>query len=206
MKGLIIKDLYMTLKYCKMLFLMEMVFVVVSFLVTDTMFMMFPILFSGVIPITLLSCDERCGWTVYSGTMPYSEVQLVSAKYITGPLIGSITSAVILGCMILHMSLSGDADIAGAAAVVGILFAASLLIPALCLPFCYKFGTEKGRIVYFVVIFLVAIGARSVIDPDSGSLNFTGITAIIPAAVALLYAVSWVISAALFKGKTPCKA
>jgi len=197
MKGLMIKDFYMTLKYCKFLFLMEIVFVAVAFLFKDTTFMMFPILFSGVIPLTLLSCDERCGWTVYSGTLPYSRAQLVSAKYIAGVLIGLITSVVILGCMTFQMSLLGEANIAEAAAIVGILFAASLILPALCLPFCFRFGTEKGRIVYFFMIILVTIGARSILDPDSGSFDIPGIMLIIPAAIVLLYAVSWVISIAI---------
>lgn len=207
MKGLIIKDLYMTLKYCKFLFLADVVFIAVSFVSNDNvMFMMFPILFAGVIPITLLSLDERSGWTVYSGTLPYSEAQIVSSKYLMGAILGLITSAVILGCMILHMSLLGEADIAGNAALIGILFAASLLLPALCLPFCFKFGTEKGRIAYLVVIFLITVAMGNFLGGGSILENVKGILPIIPAAMVLLYAASWVISIALFKGKTSCKA
>lgn len=202
MKGLIIKDLYMSLKYCKFLFLADLVFIVVSFVSKDNdMFMMFPILFAGVIPITLLSLDERCGWNVFSGTLPYSKAQMVSSKYITGLLLGIISSAVILGLMILRMSFFGETDIAKAAAMVGILFAASLLLPALCLPFCYKFGTEKGRIVYFIVILLITAAVGGLANSGGVPENIKGILPIIPAAIALLYAASWVISTALLKGK-----
>ncbi len=203
MKGLIIKDIYMALKYCKFLFLIDVVFIVMSFLSADNiMFMMFPILFSGVIPITLLSCDERCGWTVYSGTLPYSGAQIVSAKYITGLLIGIVSSAVIMGLMTLRMSVMGSEDIAGALIGVGAVFVASLLIPAVCLPFCFKFGTEKGRIVYFVVIILVITGIGSFAGSKGTFENIKGIMPIIPAAIALLYIASLVISVMLCGSKT----
>lgn len=202
MKGLMIKDLYMSLKYCKFLFLADLVFIAVSFVSIDNvMFMMFPILFAGVIPITLLSLDERCGWTAYSGTLPYSKAEIVSSKYLTGFLIGIISSAVILGMMILRMSFFGETDIAAAAAMVGILFAASLLLPAICLPFCIKFGTEKGRIVYFIVILLITAAVGGLANGGGVLENVKGILPIIPAAIAVLYAASWGISIALFKGK-----
>lgn len=202
MKGLITKDLYMTVKYCKIFFLIEIVFIVSAFLSADNMmFMMFPILFTGVIPITLLSYDERCGWNVYSGTLPYSKTQIVSAKYLTGLMLGIFTSVVILGIMLIRMNTLGEADLAGAIADVGTMLAVSLVFPALCLPFCFRFGTEKGRIVYYIVIFLVMAGATSIINTDNGSIDISGIIPIIPAAVVLLYIVSWVISVSLYKGK-----
>ncbi len=202
MKGLLTKDFYMTLKYCKFLFLIDIVFIAVSFMSKDNvLFMMFPILFAGVIPTTLLSCDERCGWTVYSGTMPYSRAQLVSAKYIMGPVIAAAFAAVIMALMPLRMSLLGETDFAGAAGIVGIMFAGSLLFPMLCLPFCFIFGTEKGRIVNFVLTLLVTLGVTSIADADTGSFDIKGIMPIIPAAIALLYAVSWVISIALCRRK-----
>ncbi len=203
MKGLLTKDFYMTLKYCKFLFLIDIVFIAVSFISNDNViFMMFPILFSGVIPITLLSMDERSGWTVYSGTLPYSGAQIISAKYIAGPLIGMISSAVILGLMILRMSLLGETNISEALISVGAVFVASLLLPALCLPFCFRFGTEKGRIVYFIVIFLLTVAVGGLTNDGSVPENVNGLVPmIIPAAIALLYAVSWVISIALYKRK-----
>lgn len=202
MKGLMIKDFYMTLKYCKFLFLADVVFIAVSFASKDNaMFMMFPILFAGVIPVTLLSLDERSGWNVYSGTLPYSKAQLVSAKYLMAPIVGLICSAVILGLMILRMSFFGEADIAEAAISVGAVFVASMLLPAICLPFCIKFGTEKGRIVYFIVILLITAAVGGVTNGGGVLDNVKSILPIIPAAIALLYTVSWMISIALYKGK-----
>ncbi len=204
MKGLLTKDFYMTLKYCKFLFLADVVFIAISFVSEeDALFMLFPILFAGMIPVTLLSCDERSGWTVYSGTMPYSRGQLVSVKYLTAPIIGVICSAIILGLMILRMSLFGEADFAEALISVGTVFVASLLLPALCMPFCFRFGTEKGRIVYFIVLLLITAAVGGLTNGGSSvPENVNGLVPmIIPAAIALLYAVSWVISIALYKRK-----
>ncbi len=201
MKGLIIKDLYMTVKYCRIFFLIDIVFIATAFLSADNMiFMMFPILFSGVIPITLLSHDERCGWAVYSGTLPYSKAQIVSAKYLTGLFIGIFTSAIIFGIMLLRMNTLGEMDINGALIGVGAMLVCSFTFPALCLPFCFKFGTEKGRIAYFAVIFLVMVGAMNFINAESGMVDITGVIPIILAAIVLLYIASWVISMSLYKG------
>ena len=203
MKGLMIKDFYMTLKYCKFLFLADVVFIAVSFFSADNiMFMMFPIIFSGVIPVTLLSYDERCGWNVYSGTMPYSRAQIVSAKYLMGILIGLITSAVILGLMILRMNIFGEMNIAEALISVGTIFVTSMLLPAICLPFCIQFGTEKGRIVYFLVILLITAAVGGLLGDGSIFENVKVILPIIPAAIVLIYAVSWVISVVLYKRKS----
>ncbi len=203
MKGLIIKDLYMAVKYCRIFVFIAIVFIATAFLSADNMmFMMFPILYSGVIPITLLSHDERSGWTVYSGTLPYSKVQIVSSKYLTGLFIGILTSAVIFGIVLLRMSTLGEMDIGGALIGVGAALVCSFVFPALCLPFSFKFGTEKGRIVYFAVIFLLVVGAMNFVNVESGKFSLTGIIPVILAAVVLLYIVSWVISVLLYKGKT----
>ncbi len=201
MKGLLTKDFYMTLKYCKFLFLMDIVFIVIAIFMKNTMFMMMPILFSGIIPITLLSMDERSGWTVYSGTLPYSKAQIVSSKYLTGLLLVISTAAVVLGIMIILNAGTGGEKLAGIIAEVGLLLISSLFIPALCLPFCFRFGTEKGRIVNFVLTFLVTLGVASIADADTNSFDIKGLAPIIPAAIVVLYAASWVISIALYKRK-----
>ena len=81
MKGLLLKDFYMTVKYYKMSILMDIMFIAVSFLSKDNLsFLIFPVIISGVTPITLLGYDEKFKWTKYSGALPYSKAQIVSAK------------------------------------------------------------------------------------------------------------------------------
>lgn len=85
MKGLLLKEYYMIAKYCRAFLLIVVVFLAVSFFSSDNMFfIMYPAILASMIPVTLISYDEREKWNVYSGTLPYSRAQLVSAKYLAG--------------------------------------------------------------------------------------------------------------------------
>ena len=90
MKGLIIKDLYQMGRYCRTMLLVIVVFLGVSFFSRDNdFFLYYPCLLCGMIPVTLLSYDERSGWSRYALSMPVTRAQLVGGKY----LIGMITVA-----------------------------------------------------------------------------------------------------------------
>ena len=50
---------------------------------SDNLFLLFyPIMMAGVVPISLISYDEKSKWNVYAGVFPYSKEELVSVKYI----------------------------------------------------------------------------------------------------------------------------
>ena len=85
MKGLLYKDLLMTWKYCKMYFVIAIAFLVVFFFNTDSeLFIIYPGILFGMIPINLLAYDEHSRWKIFSLTLPYSKDKVVSAKYLVG--------------------------------------------------------------------------------------------------------------------------
>ncbi|NMP37237.1 MAG: ABC-2 transporter permease [Clostridiales bacterium] len=87
MKGLLLKDFYMIGKYCRSFVLILTVFLVVSCFGNDnTFFIIYPVLIAGMIPVTLISYDEREKWHIYSETLPYTRAQFVSVKYLIGLL------------------------------------------------------------------------------------------------------------------------
>lgn len=101
MKGLLLKDFYMTAKYCRSFLLIVVVFLAVSFFGKDNVFfILYPVLISSMIPVTLMSYDEHDKWNVYSLTLPYTRGQLVSAKYLTGLIFGSAAYVVSLAATI----------------------------------------------------------------------------------------------------------
>lgn len=204
MKGLLLKDFYQTIKYCKLNFLIDAVFIVVSFFSEElTFYLFFPIMISGILPITLLSHDERCGWTSYSGTLPYSRAQIVSAKYLFGLLVEAFTAVIVLAGLIVRNGIYGETDIAGSFTAVGAMIAVSLAVPAFCLPFCFKLGTEKGRHAYFIIAGLITVAI--VLLPkgfaaESEIITNIGKAAFVPAvAVVAIYAASWVVSVAVYR-------
>ena len=87
MKGLLLKDWYMMKKYCRSYVLIAVVFIALSLVSSGNMFFVFyPCLLCGIIPVNLLGYDERSRWMQYSGTLPYTKRQIVSAKYLIGLL------------------------------------------------------------------------------------------------------------------------
>ena len=207
MKGLITKDLFMIVKYFKLYFLLDVIFIIAAFLSPETVsFMMVPVLISGIIPISLLAYDERSRWTEYSGTLPYSRTQIVSAKYLMGLLMQSVLCAVLYIMLLITGAYHGNFDPAGSAVTVMMLFVFAAFFPAVCLPFCFAFGTEKGR--YACMAF---IGAFIAVSVTLGSTNVSGdittqdlamtIPPIIWAVVIAVYALSWLLSILIYSKK-----
>lgn len=205
MKGLLLKDLYQMIKYCKTFLLIDVVFLASSFFLEESaMFVNFPVIFSGILPLTLLSYDERTGWSNYCGTLPYSEKQIVSAKYLFGLIIQLLTVIVVIGAVYVRGFVFDGYDFIENLSVIGIIFMISLLCPALCLPLCFKFGTEKGRIAYFIIIALLMGVCMAMYDTLSEKIRLIGaygstLILLILGGIAVLYIVSWIVSVPLLK-------
>ena len=156
MKGLLLKDFYMSVKYCRIFLLIIVIFSAVS-LMDDSMgfFSTFPVLIAGMLPVTLLSYDEKEKWHIYSGTVPYSRDQLVSSKYIFGLLVSLAALVFSAAVLAIRLSITNSFSVIEFLSSVAGMFTAGLLGSALVLPFIFKLGAEKGRIMYFVVIIAI---------------------------------------------------
>ncbi len=208
MKGLVTKDIFMIAKYFKLYFLMDVIFIAVAFFSPDSSsFLMIPVLLSGIIPITLLAYDERSHWTEYSGALPYSKAQIVSAKYLIGLLLLAVMCAVLFTVLLITGAHYGHFDPTGSAVTVLVMFVIALLFPAVCLPFCFAFGTEKGRIVYMLMIGAVTAAvillnrANAPDDIAAQDLAVTNIPPIFLAIITVIYALSWLASIAICNKK-----
>ncbi len=210
MKGLLLKDFYMTVKYCRMIFLIDVFFIAVSFLNRENIVLLvFPTLISGMLPITLLSLDERFKWTQYSAALPYTKFRIVFEKYIIGLLITAATSIFVLICMIIRTSFYNDLSIFGAAIFSVGIFALSVIFPSLCLPLCFKFGTEKGRIAFFILFGLIMSVFAAATEGGNIENIIVGLKGTNPAVVITIglvsiitvYIASLAISAAIYKNK-----
>ena len=85
MKGLMKKEFLMLWRASRAFALICVVFIAMSAVSQDNIIFLFmPIMISGLLPSTLLSYDERCKWQEFSGALPVSRAQLVSAKYLLG--------------------------------------------------------------------------------------------------------------------------
>lgn len=62
MKGLLRKDCYLMMKYCRAFFLMVLIFTIVGIKNNKVFFALYPIVLSSIIPVNLLSYDEKAHW------------------------------------------------------------------------------------------------------------------------------------------------
>ena len=204
MKGLLLKDFYMMRAYCRSLALLVAVFLGAAVVSNNSMFfLLYPCVVSGMIPMSLQAYDEAEKWTVFSGTLPYTKAQLVSVKYLTGLLINGVViawSALFqLGKLLLGVpgAMTGE-EILVLAVISG---SVGLITPALMLPFVFRFGPEKGRIAYRVVIVCVCV-LFPFLSIDASLLHTPlgiGGVVLLVAGTAAVYAVSWLLSIAFYK-------
>ena len=211
MKGLLLKDLYMSEKYCRVFLLIVVVFFGMSLMSGPGFFLLaYPCILMGLIPASLISYDEREKWDVYSGTLPCSRRQLVSCKYLVG-LIGELPVICITTVLYaLGLFRMGAFDPRAVLVMAAAFLLLGLIGPAATLPFMFRFGAEKGRIAYFAVIILLcgvsaAFGSiqgsgvgenaltAGIVMPQEGVSLFLAVLAV------LLYTVSWRLSIVFYK-------
>ena len=206
MKGLIIKDLYQAGRYCRTMALVIAIFLGVSFFSTgNEFFTYYPCLLCGMIPVTLLSYDERSGWSRNALSMPVTRAQLVGGKYLIGLIMVAAATAISAAAAAVRIRVTGAAVAPEELLrTVEIMLAVGMTAPALCLPWMFKLGVEKGRLAYYAVVVLFFGGAAGV----SAGLREQA-SASIPAgaghslllAAAVLFAASWALSAAFYRTK-----
>jgi len=153
MKGLLLKDWYMMKKYCRSYIFIATAFIALALFSNDNMFFIFyPCLLCGMIPVNLLGYDERSRWMQYSGTLPYTKTQIVSAKY----LIGLLTQAALLIVtgisQGLKMTAAGNFVFGEFVVLMLLMLVVATLTSSVSLPFIFKLGVERGRTAYYVMI------------------------------------------------------
>ncbi len=204
MKGLLLKDWYMMKKYCKSYILIAAAFTALSLASKGNMFFVFyPCLLCGMIPVNLLGYDERSRWMQYSGTMPYTKVQLVSAKYLIG-LLSQTTMLVMMGiAQGIKTILVGEFVWNDFIVLMLMMLIVATLTSSISLPFIFKLGVEKGRTAYYLMIGMVC--GASVLASSFFRGQF--VAEVQPNAILVAFAVvsvgvyilSWYLSVVFFK-------
>lgn len=193
MKALLLKDFYMITKYCRNILLLVLIFFIAGILSFDNAFLIiYPLVVVGMIPITLISYDEKFQWDRYSVTFPWSRKQLVTERYLLTAIILGITWLLSLLSVTIHAVTSNDWD---AFSYMPVLISLGLFSPTLVLPFVFKLGTERARMIYYFYIgLLVAIMVVSTM-----ALSFSNFLIHFPPVLAvtvsvLLFLGSWQLS------------
>ncbi len=205
MKGLLLKDFYCAATYFRTLFMVFALFILVPlFTETNTFFLFYPCVLSGMTSMTLIAYEEREKWTIYARTLPYSKAEIVSSKYLFTLLLGSTISLIILITQGVKMAATASFSFPTLLGMASTFIPLSLLPGALLMPFLYKFGVEKGRMVYYIVIALFCglIGATGGFESTDIILFDSNTMALLLLGASLAaYGISWFISIQVYNGK-----
>ena len=204
MSGLLLKELYMARKYCRLHLVITVLFLGMAMLPSaENLFLLFyPSAMASFIPVTLQSYDTQSRWNVYFETLPTSRAQYVSAKYLIGLILGEFLLALTGLSQLLAMKLSGEGSLYQLLSLLSALQFLAIAPPALCLPLIFKWGVEKGRILFLVMIGIVFGGSAALAlgVEDGGSFSLPGNLSVwLLLGVIVLYALSWVLSIRLYR-------
>ena len=204
MRGLLLKDWYMMKKYCRYYLFVSIGFILLSMMSNGNMFFIFyPCLLCGMIPVNLLGYDERSRWTEYVGTLPYTKTQIVSAKYLIGLFTQIAMLTVICITQGIKMGVEGTFVLKEFLVIMMLLLIMASVASSLTLPFIFKYGVEKGRGAYYVMIGVACAG--SIIATTiykEGLQNEIQLNGVLPIACVIgigIYVLSWYLSVAFYK-------
>lgn len=201
MKGLLRKDLYMIWAYGRTLLVISAIFLFTSVFMPSEenfFFVAYPVLMGGILPVTLLSYDERFGWNRYCDALPLTRKQVVDERYLMTLLSFLALFGVTLAVQAVVLLPKGRGE--DLVQLAGLLPCFGLAAPAILLPVSLRYGVEKGRLVYFFIIGLV-VAAGLVFSSDllqvSGTIGNGGVAAVLLGAL-LVFGASWLLSIRIY--------
>ncbi len=160
MKGLLLKDIFTLEKQMRVLLI-----VIAGFaLIPASNMISFTVMYAIIIPISSFGYDERAKWDRLMRMMPIQEKTIVLSKYVLGyGFLGLISVIMVIAQFGYHAFGYQDLTLASYPAfllnVVFMVFMA-LIGYAVLMPFIFKLGMEKGRLVFgavFAVSMFLAI-------------------------------------------------
>lgn len=202
MKGLLLKDIYLTSKYCRWYFVIMIAFALVSAFSNGNMFYsIYPCIMACMIPVTLMGYDEQSRWDDYCDTLPCSRAEAVSAKYLTGLLTEIIAVAVSAIADAVRMIINSSFSLEEYMTHIALFLVIPLVMSSFMLPVIFKLGVEKGRILYLLIVG-AAFGGVAVVYGLLGSSAFNKFNVTLPmicGAAVIMYILSWYISTVFYE-------
>ncbi len=179
MKALLLADLYQTWINCKFYLL----FVAVAAVITvatggseegnmSSFMSVYSMVMCSMMGMSLVQLDEASHWNIYAQALPATRRDQVSSKYaITLICFGVVL--VLFAVIFVILALLGRMPWVMAGAQLAILAVLGLLAPAFSMPAMFRWGSNKGRVIFLAVIVAAGFGAGalfSTVSFDSFSL------------------------------------
>ena len=201
MIGLLRKDLYMAWAYCKTFILIVAVFIAVGLMGEEnSFFILYPMIIGMMLPVSLISYDERFKWHLCCDAMPVSRAAVVSSKYILTLLTVLLVFALTMLVQWFRLSRLGTPERIWE--LPGLLLPMGLVGPAILMPVIFRLGVERGRLFYYVLVGVICAAAvifgsgQNPVNPAARIAMPGGV--LIPVSLGI-FLLSWPLSIALYK-------
>ena len=166
------------------------------------------------LPMNVFAYDKQAKWDTYGLALPVGRTKTVAARYLCVLLLClfSVVLTAILGAALYAVGrVEEPMEFLVTCSVMGLM---SVLVNAIMLPFLYKFGPERARMMFFGVMGVIALLFVAALFPFGGlewlkSLEFSeptlGQAAAIPVVAAIaglvLLAISFLLSRRFYGAK-----
>lgn len=170
MKGLLIKD-YMMLKKQKLILLLLVFYAILAPFMSTFAWYGMAVLMSALFPISLMAWDEKAKSDRYFLAMPYTRNDIVRAKYVFGVFVILATAVFCFVAAAAASIFKPGLDFSAAAFTIAAVTVLAVILQALCYPFVFKVGVEKGRITSFLTIGLVVAACAFLLASSDGGSN-----------------------------------
>ena len=209
MTGLILKDFLILRKTLRSYLFMMLVYTAIAFsgVWTADIVGVLMVVVLMMLPMNIFAYDKQCQWDTYGLALPVGRTKTVAARYLCVLLlcVCSVALTAVLGAALYAAGrVEEPVEFMVTCSVMGLM---SVLVNAIMLPFLYKFGPERARMMFFGIMGGVVLLIVAFLFPLGGltwlkSLELTeptfGQATIVPAAAALaglvLLAVSFLLS------------
>lgn len=159
MSALLLKDFCVMWKQTKVLLILILVFSCLP----GSFYPTFAVVYAAILPYSAMAYDERSKWDQLAAMLPYADRQIVLSKYLFGYLAIIITAGISLVVQsVLTVVWDQAAENLSPFSTIPLSMAVGVCVLALTLPLMFRFGVEKGRLVMFLLIFLICGGTGAV--------------------------------------------
>ena len=160
MSGLIVKDFLILRKTLRSYLLILAIYVAVAFLGywSSSFVGGFMMVMVAMLPMNVFAYDKQAQWDVYGLSLPVGRTKTVAARYLA-VLIMFAASAVLTTVVSVALNIAGRmeeslGEYLLACTVCAVL---AMLVNAMLLPFLYKFGPERARMMFFGVMGVIVL-------------------------------------------------
>lgn len=154
MTGLIIKDFLILRKTLRTYLFIMIVYTAIAFsgVWTADIVGVLMVVVLMMLPMNIFAYDKQCQWDTYGLALPVGRTKTVAARYLCVLLlcVFSVALTALLGAALYVAGrMEEPTEFMVTCSVMGLM---SMLVNAIMLPFLYKFGPERARMMFFGIM------------------------------------------------------